>query len=267
MKKKLSNYIFTPISAILLLIAVIFFVIGFIPFGYKSNIIDNNINAIFFGIGTNIIGIIITISFVQYYFDLSLDKKNKDWECSCIKNEYRILKYYIEKYIRLFNSTISTDEVDIDSNKICVDFSFSSLSNIYSYAMFVNEPIGQSVIESFYRLKDEFDNKIYLFYVNNKLLFYPDLCEAVQRYLECAHEFDEWDAIIKAKQIKIDKETLADIAIRMIKENKKNYVELFHNGSNEINGNIMILYVTLYEHLRNLATSFSELEVQFENIE
>ena len=52
----------------------------------------------------------------------------------------------------------------------------------------------------------------------------------------------------------------------MIKENKKNYVELFHNGSNEIKGNIIILYVTLYEHLEKLATSFSELEVQLENI-
>ena len=64
------------VSICLLIVSIILLVLACSPWGNLTERAANNVNNILFGLGTNLIGIIITVSFVQFF----LDRQNANTE-------------------------------------------------------------------------------------------------------------------------------------------------------------------------------------------
>ena len=100
MKKKLS-WLKTSagkIAIILFIIATLLISITFLAFFKQSSHFRDNFENILIGIGTNIVGIIITISFVQHIFDKQSEKKEKELEREKIIRFSQIMSFRIQKY-------------------------------------------------------------------------------------------------------------------------------------------------------------------------
>ena len=70
------------IAASLLLV-----IIGVSDWGNLSKRAAENTNSILFGLATNLLGIVVTISFVQYYLDQQRKKDERNEEAKRIRND------------------------------------------------------------------------------------------------------------------------------------------------------------------------------------
>lgn len=86
------------ISIILLVLSVILLVIACSPWGSFTERTANNINNILFGIATNLLGIIVTVSFVQYFIDKQDEQEELIQEKNMIIKYNRVMNLFLKKY-------------------------------------------------------------------------------------------------------------------------------------------------------------------------
>ena len=90
------------ITIVLFIIANSLISITFLPFFKQSAHLRDNFENILIGIGTNILGIIVTISFVQHIFDKQSEKNEKELEREKIIRFSQIMSFRLEKYFQVF---------------------------------------------------------------------------------------------------------------------------------------------------------------------
>ena len=90
-------------SLILLPIAILLLYLAWSDYAPVIPDKAEDINNILIGIGTNIIGIVITISFVQYFIDCHNITISKNKEKDNILKCNLILSVYINRYLQYFN--------------------------------------------------------------------------------------------------------------------------------------------------------------------
>ena len=101
---------------------------------WGDTITANNINNILIGLATNFIGIMVTVSFVQYFIDKQNKEEERKEEIEKILRYNKIMKLLIARYTLFFQCVTSPIEKRKEyalSNDLLRDFLFSDLADLY----------------------------------------------------------------------------------------------------------------------------------------
>lgn len=111
----------------------------------------DNFENILIGTGTNILGIIVIISFVQHIFDKQSEKNEKELEREKIIRFSQIMSFRIQKYFSVFSQiTTPLSEYSKQSEKkINPDFKFEDMKDLYFPCLLMSEE-QKSAISVFY---------------------------------------------------------------------------------------------------------------------
>lgn len=115
------------VSSILSVLVVIMFAI--VLFG-----VSNRTENILIGLTTNLIGIIITVSFVQNFFNKQDEEEEKKEERKKILRYNKLMEMLIDRYILFFQcttTTITEREQFVDSKDLLRKFSFADMADMY----------------------------------------------------------------------------------------------------------------------------------------
>lgn len=205
-------------------------------------------------LGTNILGLIITVFFVQKYIDDKKEKIRATEEKDKILRYDRIMSQYISLYLKAFASIVIPNKigvrVEIKRDKDD-EFSFSDLSGMYEPSYMIVEKGVKSSIEIYYEYEEKLAEYIMKVIENIDFEFYPQIQEILMEFYRVWTECDERDMVLWP--LRIDNEeggkNMKKIVIDMIKDERMNWVE--RNDRGELNGNIMKAYVELYQKVRN----------------
>lgn len=135
------------ITIILLVFAILLIGISFLPFFKLSSHLRDNFENILIGIGTNVLGIIVTVSFVQHIFDKQSEKKDKEYERKKIIRFSQIMSFRLEKYFKVFAQI--TTPLNIYSQQpdkpINYDFKFEDMKDLYFPCLLMCEEQKSSI--------------------------------------------------------------------------------------------------------------------------
>ncbi len=111
------------------------------------------INSIIIGLATNLIGIIVTVSFVQYFIDRQNEKKEQTEEIEKILRYNRVMELLIDRYTLFFKcltSIIEKRRECAESKDLLYDFSFEDMADMYKLSTVLSVELLRPSIELFY---------------------------------------------------------------------------------------------------------------------
>jgi len=166
------------ISGILLLVFGILVFIG--------RFVNSDLNSILIGIATNLVGIIVTVSFVQYFLDKQNVLNEKKEERNTILRYNRIMEYLIKRFICYFDIILTTldkrHELDLSCFKD--NYKFSDMRDLYVGSHLVRDGLFQPAVESFYNTEKkliEFCNTIIC---NINFKYYSEISDLLLKLVE-----------------------------------------------------------------------------------
>ena len=190
--------------------------------------VANNINNILFGLGTNLIGIIVTVSFVQFFLDKQSEKMEQTNERKKILRFDRVMQILIQHYVMYFN-TITTPMNQRNS---------VSTTEIKGY-----EP----AIIAFYDA--ELELRKYCIELTSQIDFkyHQDLLNDLTQFVEVSLAYDVRSAVLGNTSLKIGDKKYIDVVQEYIADSAHDWVTELHNENSS--GNMMNPYVCLYDML------------------
>lgn len=119
------------ISIFLMIMSIIILALACSFWGNFTEKTASNINNILFGLGTNLLGIIVTVSFVQFFLDKQNEKVEYAYEREKILRFDRIMQILIQYYIMYFNTitTPMSQRGSVSPTEIKQQFSFTDMKD------------------------------------------------------------------------------------------------------------------------------------------
>lgn len=132
---------------------------SFLPFFNQSSHFLDNLENVLIGIGTNIFGIIVTISFVQHIFDKQNEAKEKELEREKIIRFSQIMSFRLEKYFCVFAqiTTPLSEYSKSENKKVNFDFKFEDMKDLHFPCLLMSE-LQKSAISVFYSEEKKIKN-------------------------------------------------------------------------------------------------------------
>lgn len=252
-------------------LSVILVLIGFfslyLAFSDSCPIISGRaefINNILIGFATNIFGIVITISFVQFFIDKSSIRCAKNKEKESILQYNIILSKYINRYLLYYQRIILFPKSE-NYTQIKKDFSIEDISGLYSPSLFVTDDFSKPTIEMFLNTEIELREYIKREIENVRFEFYPNLLSILISFIEISLSFGYCEAIISNSRLKWKEGKYTDFICNLIKENGSLYLHEFESGS--LVGNAIIPYIYLYYLMKNEIEILEKYCSSLENID
>ena len=249
------------ITIVLLIICLLLLGLSFIPFFRESTHIKDNIENILIGIGTNIVGIIVTISFVQYTFDKHNEDIEKQLEKEKILRFSQIMSFRIEKYFKVFAQI--TTPLNIFSKQkdktINFDFKFEDMKDLYFPCLLMCEE-QNSAISVFYSEEKKIKEYMLRMLENIEFKYYPNIKNMLLAFIKQSEANDVSNAVINYESMRLGNQKATDVISKQIATNNVDkWVEKFESRnlpSNLIN-NFVILFRLLQTELF-LLTEFNK---------
>ena len=164
------------ISMILLIISIIFLIIAFSSWGNFTDRTANNINNFLFGMATNLLGIIVTVSFVQFFIDKQNHNVDKQNELEEVLRYDRVLSIFIEQYTLYYRCITTPVSEDMRTDyKLNADFAFKDMGDMYEQNRYMAEGLLEPAISVFYRFEDKI--REYMMSMLNNISFKYYTCE------------------------------------------------------------------------------------------
>lgn len=238
------------VSLTLFIISLILLIIVFLPFSFLDKTTTEYVNNILIGTSTGLIGIIITVAFVQYFIDSQNQKQEMKDEKEVIKRHSRMLNILIERYILCFYcvttpiSTRATQHYTLDC--INKDFKFEELYDLYKPSLFIHT---NAITPSFVLFNNaEKSLREYLIQLIGIIPFkyHRDLLNIFIKFIEVSLNSED---VINTAASYSNNEAVRDIVEEAIQDANEKWVERFDNG--ELQSNLLILYVLLYKVLKD----------------
>lgn len=238
---------------IIIFLVLIYFAFNIDRFGLSVSL-SNFIENILLGIATNLIGIIITISFVQFF----LDKQSKAHQINCEKEEIkrydRVMSCLIDKYIIAFNdlTTPVNQKSQIDFMAIKQNFNFSELGDLYKPAANIFSGYNTPTIEFFYEIEIELRNYMVQELQHLNFTYNQRLNEILTKFVQYSYNLDMHAQIIENRHVTFGHHNppqyIGDVVGNEIKSRPDYWVHEYE--SNKLQGNIMRPYLILYNLLK-----------------
>lgn len=205
-------------------------------------------NNILVGLATNFIGIVVTVSFVQYFFDKQNAEEEQKEEIKKIKRYDKYMATLIRRYLMFYMSltTRLNERTSIDIEKAFNhQFNFSDMADMYKASLYVSEGFSEPTIVLFYQAEEKLRSYMLRMLENIDFKYTPELEVLLQSFVTQSVDFDMRGQIlgnIKTAQ-GCDKKLIEDIS-SYIADEKHDWPGMFHRG--ELKSNLMLPYVLLY---------------------
>jgi len=237
----------SPAGVVSICLLGVFALLMIPSFACKNEVVQN----IFIGIATNFIGIIVTVSFVQYFLDRQKAKDEKSIERDKILRRDKVLRYLIAEYSTYFNCIVTPMNLrnGVDKDKPKNDFVFADMADLHQYSLLLADKLNGSAVESFYRVEMALRDYFITCINDIDYTYYHDLIEPQLGFITSSLSLDVREAILGNKNVMSGNEPLINIVKTYISEDEKHrWVERFDEG--HLEGNLMIPYVILYKLLK-----------------
>lgn len=239
------------ISACLLITSIILLIIACSSWGNFTDRTANNISNILFGMATNLLGIIVTVSFVQFF----IDKQNHDVEKQNEREEIlrynKVLSIFIEQYT-LYYRCITTPLLENKRTdyKLNKDFTFRDMGDLYAQNGYMTEGLFEPAISVFYRFEDKIREYMMSMLNNISFKYYIEIENILEEFVEKSFSLDTRGNILGNISAMLGKEKVIDVISKSIKDTTYDWIEIISHSKN---ANIMAPYVQLYFLLREEA--------------
>ena len=229
-----------------------------------DDITADNIDNILIGLATNLIGIMVTVSFVQYF----IDKQNKKEECKeeieKILRYNKIMKLLIARYTLFFQCVTSPIEKRTKyalSNDLMRDFSFSDMADLYKLSAVLTVELLKPSIELFYEAEQALRNYMVEMIKNIDFKYNRKIENVLIEFIGQSQEMDVSGVIINNQQIFVGNIKQSDEVSQYIKDDiQHKWVDRYLQGN--LSAHLMRPYVTLYLLLKiegRLLTEYQQL--------
>ena len=210
----------------------------------------SNINNILFGISTNLLGIIVTVSFVQYFIDMQDEKQAQLEEVALIKRYDRFMTVLINRYLMYFHCVTTPINKRKNENPLEIknDFIFEDMCDLYEQSLYTCEGIFEPSIVLFYKAEEKLRNYIIDMVENIDFKYNEELLQILMRFVESSIEYDMRGAILGNINTQSGGEKLTKTISKYINDSSQQWVEKGKRG--ELSANIMLPYIQLYQVLK-----------------
>lgn len=237
------------VSIWLLGASILLLVLACSPWGNFSARTSNNINNILFGFGTNLIGIIVTVSFVQFFLDKQSEKTELTFESEKILRFDRVMQILIQHYVMYFN-TITTpmdQRNSISTHEIKQDFCFADMKDLYLQSLFLRNKGYEPAIVAFYDA--ELELRKYCIEITSQVDFkhHPDLLNDLTQFVEVSLAFDVRNAVLGNMSLNVGERKYIDVIKEYMADSAHDWVSEIHDEKSH--GNMMYPYVCLFDML------------------
>ena len=247
------------ISMILLIISIIFLIIAFSSWGNFTDRTANNINNFLFFLATNLLGIIVTVSFVQFFIDKQNHNVDKQNELEEVLRYDRVLSIFIEQYTLYYRCITTPVSEDMRTDyKLNADFAFKDMGDMYEQNRYMAEGLLEPAISVFYRFEDKIREYMMSMLNNISFKYYIEIENILEEFVEKSFSLDTRGNILGNISIMLGKEKITDVISKSIKDSTCDWIEVISHSKN---ANIMAPYVQLYFLLKDeadLLTKYKE---------
>lgn len=237
------------VSICLLIVSILLLVLACSPWGNLTAKAANNINNILFGLGTNLIGIIVTVSFVQFFLDKQNEKAERTYEREKILRFDRVMQILIQHYVMYFN-TITTpmnQRNSVSTTEIKQNFSFADMKDLYLQSLFLRNKGYEPAITAFYDAELELRKYCIEFTSQIDFKYHQDLLSDLTQFVEASLAFDVRNAVLGNMTLTVGDKKYTEVIQEYIGDPSHDWVAKIHNE--KTNGNMMNPYVCLFDML------------------
>lgn len=266
---KLRKWIQTAagkVSISLIVISTIMLFVVLCGFASKVGIDDNtanNINNILIGLATNFIGIMVTVSFVQYFIDKQNKEEERKEEVEKILRYNKIMKLLIARYTLFFQCETSPIEKRTEyalSKDLLREFSFSDMADLYKLSAVLTVELLKPSIELFYEAEQALRNYMAEMIKNIDFKYNGKIENALIEFIRQSQEMDVSGVIINNQQIFAGNKKQSEEVSQYIKNDiQHKWVDRYLQGNLSA---LMRPYVTLYLLLKiegRILTEYQQL--------
>ena len=254
MIRKWSKSTAGKVSIIMFVISVILLLISgsTIESDLMSERSANFVNNILIGISTNLIGIIVTVSFVQFFLDKQDEKEKRIDEIKTIKRYDRYMQTLLRRYFRFY--IIVTTRLEDRNAAYKIDyfkheFKFSDIADMYQSTPYLSEGIFETSIELFYRAEENIRNYMLKMLENIDFKYNEELESILQDFITKSVDFDMRGQILGAPNTVTEKnQKLSEFVSQNISDESIDWIGQFQN--NELKGNIMLPYILFFYNIQ-----------------
>jgi hypothetical protein len=256
------------VSVVLLVISAVFLILASPIFkvGWSDEVIAY-VNNILIGIAVGLLGIIVTISFVQNALDKQATKNEKVEEYKKIVRYNKYLKILISEYMVYYNQVVTpVDKRGTDLDKGFVDaFTLKDMSGMYYNSIVIRDGFNTPVIKRFYEVEGNLVT--YLLRWNEEIDFKytPKLEAIINEFLTKSKELDTRENILAALDTRLGNEKLSEIITTKLTEDKEDYLARFNEG--KLQSNVMTCVVFLFFFLNMQRECIKQLNSEISIIE
>lgn len=238
------------ISLSLLCSSMILLIVAFSSWGNLSKDVANNVNNILIGLATNLMGIIITISFVQYFIDKQDTKQAEAKEIETIIGYDRLMSVLIERYIKFFNCvTVPIGERrESDPPILNNNFPFENMCDMYELSPYLSDGFLDPSITLFYKAEENLRNYMIRMVEGGQFKYNDKLKDVIITFIEKSLAYDTRSAILGNINICMGDKNMIKVIQEYIKDSSQNWVEKAHTG--DLGPNFMLSYVQLFDLLK-----------------
>ncbi len=246
------------ISIFLLIISIVLIIIACSPWGHFTERTANNINNILFGVATNLLGIIVTVSFVQFFIDKQNYVVEKKDELKAILKYNKVLSIFIEQYTLYYRCITTPDSEDKSTEyKLNIDFSFEDMCDMYSPNVYLHEKMFEPAISLFYKCESHIREYMMTILQNIQFKYYNEIRQILEQFIRESFLLDVRENIMGNMNMMVEKEKLVDIIHKEMKDTTQDWVKIISKNKH---ANVMAPYVQLYLLLKEEA----ELLIKYE---
>lgn len=239
------------VSIILLVVSIVLPCLACSGFGNLGEKVANNVNSILFGLATNLLGIIVTVSFVQHF----VDKQNEKDECKeeqlKIKRYDRCMSDLLTRYLLYFRCVTTPIEKRSeigDFTQLSFQFEFRDMCDLYKQSLYLCEGIFESSIELFYKSEEALRNYMMVMIQNIDFKYNEKLQEILLQFIKSSIGYDMRGAILGNLTVCSSSEKMTETVMKYIKDTSYDWILKEQRG--ELGSNLMMPYVQLYKLLK-----------------
>ena len=205
------------------------------------------INNILIGLATNLLGIVVTISFVQYFLDKQDLENEKKEEIAKIKRYDKYMEILINLYLRNYIalSTRITDRRESNvEDAFNHKFMLSDMADMYKPSLFINEDYFVSTIELFFQSEERLNDYMLKMLENIDFKYNETLCDIIQDFVIESATCNVRGQILGNRHKINGNKMLTDDVVNNMLDDSVNWIEMYEKG--ELFNNIMWPYIVFY---------------------
>ena len=250
--KRIKKWIYSvagKLSVTLMSVSVLLICLIFSSCGEEFLSIEtaNTINNILIGIATGLIGIVVTVSFVQYAFDKQDEAKERKFEITAIKRYDKYMRTLILKYL-MFYLAVTTrlnnrNNVDVE-NAFNHSFKFSDMADMYLTSAYINENLMEPSIVLFYRYEDKLREYMLRMLENIDFKYNAGLEEILLDFVTKSMDLNMKGNILGALNTMFGNKKASEEISKDIANEQNDWLEMYNKG--KLKSNTMLPYVIFY---------------------